>query len=555
MKVSAVILLVLVPVLLIAQAGSPKVLTEPQTAQPASATAHDHLGRETPRGTVLGFTRAAQAGDYNQAMQYLQLSASQRRRGGEEPARELKVVLDRAFVGSVLLLSDQPEGTHQHDLPPDRERAGRLVAGDVEADLLLSKVPQGDGAIWLISHETLDRIPDLYNETRTEQIEGKLPAPLVNRSFLGIPFWQWLALVTLAPICWFAGWLIAHVSAKLWRRRAGSQSGTASVAPSSFVIPSAILIACILNDLAIRKLQLPLLARLYYFRVLSIVFLVTLAWLASRIITRSAEKFRVRAIARGNVSAGTLVLLGQRIVKASVFFLLALALLKTLGFDLTPAVAGLGIGGIAIAFAAQKTLENLLGGITLLSDEVIRVGDFCKFGNASGVVEDISLRSTRIRTLERSELSIPNGSLSTMTIENLSRREKILINTHLGIRQDVTPQQLKGLLMAIRTMLVEHPQIEPETVRVSWTEISDSAFNIEVFCYATTRSFLECFEIREDCLMKILEIVHAVGTDLAYPSRTLYVESANREAQQLPLERKTVDAQESAERTAFRQRV
>jgi len=549
MRFPALTLLVLAPALLTAQAVSLKTLTASQTAQPvatASTTAPDLLGRETPRGTVLGFSRAAQSGDYKQAMEYLQLSASQRRQGGEELAKQLKVVLDRAFVGSTLRLSDRPEGTLQADLPPGQERAGRLVAGDIDVDLVLIRVPEGASDVWLISHDTLDRVPDLYNETATQQFEKKLPESLVNNSFLGIPFWQWIAIVILAPLCWGVAWPASHVSGRLWRRR----SSRARLGQSSLVIPSAIVLACGLNIFAVRELQLPLLGRFYYFRVLSILFLVALAWLAFRIVTRSAEIFQVRAIARGNVSTGTLVALGQRLVKVSVFILLILALLKTLGFDLTPAVAGLGIGGIAIAFAAQKTLENLLGGITLLSDEVIRVGDVCRFGTTAGTVEDISLRSTRIRTAERTELSIPNGSLSAMTIENLSRRDKILINTNLGVRQDISPQQLKDLLTGIRTMLAEHPQVETESARVRWTEISDSAFNIEVNCYATTHSVTEFFEIREDCLMKILEIVYAVGAALAYPSRTIYVESANQNGGQVLLDGK----RSPEERAAFRQR-
>src|ERR1039457_7078217 len=111
-----------------------------------------------------------------------------------------------------------------------------------------------------------------------------------------------------------------------------------------------------------------------------------------------------------------------------------LAMLAILWFTLTIVLAGVGIGGIAISFAAQKTLENLFGGISVLADEVIRVGDYCRFGDRTGTVEDISLRSTRVRTDARTELSIPNGALATMSIENYTRRDKILFNPALAIR-------------------------------------------------------------------------------------------------------------------------
>src|SRR4029077_17543280 len=128
------------------------------------------------------------------------------------------------------------------------------------------------------------------------------------------------------------------------------------------------------------------------------------------------------------------MLLGERILKAVIFIIAVFVILNSLGFNMTTALAGLGIGGIAVAFAAQKTLENLFGGITILGDEVIHVGDICRFGDREGTVEDSSMRSTRIRTPERTEVFVPNGSLATMNVENLSRRDKMLFRTNLGLR-------------------------------------------------------------------------------------------------------------------------
>ena len=369
MKISAVILSLIASTVLIVQTGVPKSLDTPPAAQSAgitSSTAQDPLGRATPRGSILGFTRAAQSGDYKQAMQYLQLSPLQRKEYGEELAKDLKVVLDQGFVGSVLRLSDRPEGTLQADLPADRERAGRLVAGHLEADLMLNRVPGANGDIWLISHDTLEQVPDLYSETRTQQFEAELPAPLVNHSFLGIALWQWLAIFILAPLCWLVAWLLSHLAVRLRKGKKVSPSGIATRAGSDLVLPSSLLLACVLNIIAVRQLHLPFLSRFYYFRVLSLTILVSVTWLVWRLIVRAAEAWQIRAIAKGQVSTGTLLILGRRVAKVCLVILLLLAVFKALGFDMTAAVAGLGIGGIAIAFGAQKTLENLLGGISLL---------------------------------------------------------------------------------------------------------------------------------------------------------------------------------------------
>src|SRR5271157_513433 len=193
-----------------------------------------------------------------------------------------------------------------------------------------------------------------------------------------------------------------------------------------------------------------------------------------------------------------------------------------LGFNLTTLLAGLGIGGIAIAFAAQKTLENLFGGISVLGDEVIHVGDYCRFGDRTGTVEDISLRSTRIRTDARTEVSIPNGALATMNIENFTRRDKILFNPALGIRFETTADQLRYLLAEVRRMLYAHPKVESDTAYIRLASFDSGALRLEIFSYVLTRDAVEFAAIREDLLLRIMDIVEKSGSGFAFPSQTVY---------------------------------
>jgi MscS family membrane protein len=225
----------------------------------------------------------------------------------------------------------------------------------------------------------------------------------------------------------------------------------------------------------------------------------------------------------GCTGTGTLMVLGERLLKALVLIVAVLATLGILGFNLTTVLAGVGIGGIAIAFAAQKTLENLFGGISVLADEVIRVGDTCRFGDRVGIVEDISLRSTRIRTVERTELSIPNGALATMNVENLTRRDKILFNPTLGIRCETTADQLRYVLAEIRRMLFEHPKVDSDSARIRFASFDPSSLSLEIFSYVLTRDMGEFTAIREDLLLRIMAIVQKSGTDFAFPSQTLYL--------------------------------
>jgi MscS family membrane protein len=153
----------------------------------------------------------------------------------------------------------------------------------------------------------------------------------------------------------------------------------------------------------------------------------------------------------------------------------------------------------------------------------MQVGDVCRFGDRVGTVEDISLRSTRIRTPERTELSIPNGSLATMNLENLSRRDKLLFNTKLGLRYETSADQLRYVLAQIRRLLYEHPKVETDSARIRLIGYDNSALTLELFCYVLTRDNNEFLAIQEDVLLRIMDIVEASGTSFAFPSRLVYL--------------------------------
>jgi len=498
--------------------GLPK--TTPESTPPPVT---DPLGRDTPNGTIYGFLHAVQTGNYTTAAQYLQMTNAKRAAQGEELATKLKTVLDRAFSGNLRLISNQPEGSPQEGSSPNQQRIGVLSAGDVDADLDLVRVTDSGGVkIWLISSDTLAKVPDLYDRLEVHQVEAHLPDFLVKYEFSGIAIWQWLAILLAVPISAALGWLTVRILSlyqKLRRHSAIPRPG----AWNAISNPLWLVFATVYDALLVRQTGLPLLARHHHQEVISVVFIVAWAWLLSRIVQQIARRVRERAIRAGRTGTGSLLLLGERVLKAIISIAAIFAILSSLGVNMTTALAGLGIGGIAIAFAAQKTLENLFGGVSLLGDEVIRVGDICRFGDKTGTVEDISLRSTRIRTPERIELSIPNGSLATMNIENLSRRDKILFNTKLSLRYETSADQLRYVLAQIRRLLYEHPKVETDGARIRFIGCDNSALNLEVFSYVLTRDGAEFLAIQEDLLLRILDIVEASGTTFAFPSRVLYL--------------------------------
>jgi MscS family membrane protein len=505
-----------------AQTPFSQVLQPPATTSAPSAPA-DPLGRTTPSGAVLGFLQAAQQGDNSIAAQYLQMSAAHRQAEGEQTATELKFVMDRAFTGRVGNFT-QPEGIPQEGVPSGHQKLGTMSSGDVEVDLDLVRVSDPNaGKIWLISSETLAKVPELYDQVVARQVESRLPNLLVKHLFAGMPVWQWLALVLALPVAAAVGWLVLallEIPLRWWARRRGHLDVASWRSVSG---PAWLLAGTLTHQALARYLGMPLLDRHYYFQITSVALILSAAWISWRVVRWSLRRVRNRALAHGHVGTGSLMLLGERLVKAVIFVAGVFAVLGSLGFNMTTALAGLGIGGLAIGFGAQKTIENLFGGVSVLGDEVIRVGDVCRFGDRTGTVEDIGLRSTRVRTEERTLLSIPNGTVATINVENLSRRDKILFKTNLGLRSETKADHLRFVLSEVRRLLYSHPKVETNSVRVRLTDIAGASHTAEAVCYILTRDYNEYAAVREDLLLRMMEIVEQSGSGLALPSQTLFL--------------------------------
>jgi MscS family membrane protein len=487
--------------------------------------AADPLGRETPAGTVFGFLQACQSANYKTAAQYLHLTPARRQTLGHELASQLKALIDTSGANvSLKRISTRPEGEPQEGVPLDQQNLGTLVAGDQEVALTLERVHDASvGKIWLISDETLAKVPELYDQIQAHEIERKLPAWLVEKEFLSLPLWQWFGLLLAIPLSAALAWMLIklfQVPRLMWLRYKGLPLRQHWSDTSG---PLWLLLGTLVNRIVVSFLGIPLLQRHYYSQLTLVVAVAALFWVLWRVTIRAMQHFRNRAINAGRTGTGSLMILGERIFKALIIIGAVITVLGVLGFNLTTALAGLGIGGLAIALAAQKTLENLFGGVSVLGDEVIRVGDTCQFGDRVGSVEDISLRSTRIRTVERTELSIPNGALATMNVENLTRRDKILFKTNFGLRTETSPDQLRYVLAEVRRMLYEHPKVETSSARIRFVGIAASSLDLEIFSYLLTQDMSEFTAIREDLLLRIVDIVSEGGSSFAFPSRTTYI--------------------------------
>jgi MscS family membrane protein len=200
------------------------------------------------------------------------------------------------------------------------------------------------------------------------------------------------------------------------------------------------------------------------------------------------------------------------------------AILSVLGVDTKTALAGVGIGGVAVAFGAQKTVENLLGGIFLLTDKALAVGDTCCISSRVGTIEDITLRSVRLRTNEQSLLSIPAGALSQANIENFATRRKILVQTNLQLSYGTTADELRSVLEGIQKLLKENPKIEAASARIRLVNFGARAIELELFAYVQTPDYMEFLAIREELFLHVADAVEASGSSFARPTEFIYAE-------------------------------
>jgi MscS family membrane protein len=250
---------------------------------------------------------------------------------------------------------------------------------------------------------------------------------------------------------------------------------------------------------------------------------VSVTWLLLRCIDVLARVVHA-GMAKDNAGAAdTLIPMGRRFTKLIVLAVALISLIHNLGFNAAGLLTGLGVGGLAVALAAQKTLENLFGGISVIADKPVEVGQFCKVGEHLGTVEEIGLRSTQLRTLDRTVVTIPNAEFSTVRIENYARRDKMRLFTVLQVGYDTTPDQMRWLLAELRKLLFSHPRTLSDQCRVRFVNFGAHSLDIEVFVYVDTKEWVEFLKVREDIFLRVIDVVAASGAYFAYPSQTLYL--------------------------------
>ena len=477
----------------------------------------DSYNRGEPRSSMQGFTDAARANNYELASHYLDyrnVSKETLNIGKEELARKLAIVLNRTLWLNFDQISDQPLGNLQDSLPSYRELIGSVETKNGHVNLYLQRVPREKDKvkIWKISNATVSKIPTLSKEFAYTPLGEWLSVKLPAKSFLGVMMWQWcyfllmfaMLYVIAKVITWLASTVIKYVYPKV------------TVNTQKFIKnPFALLVTVFLLRSFMPEENQTLATKAISEG--ATLYVIAWLWVFFRFVDLMKVVLADKFIAQDKPLAVYLLRPAGTVIKSFVTIVAILIWFENLGFSASTLLAGLGIGGLAIALAAQKTVENIIAAITLYTSAPVRIGDFCQFGKQSGVVEEIGLRSTRIRTLDRTVLYVANAQFIDMQIENYSEREKIAFRPKLKLSCQCKNSDVEQFIQALHTQLKEMNNVANEPLRVHFRGFSSWALNVEVLAYIKTTDFDEYLAVGEEINLKILALLEQHGCRLAGP--------------------------------------
>jgi MscS family membrane protein len=413
----------------------------------------DALNRGNPRSSIIGYLEATADLDFEKAAQYLDmrnLPDEVEEIGGPELARQLNHVLSRAVWLDDYTVSDSPGGVKGDGLPSYRDQLVVIKSSEGDVPIWMQHVPRGDGEnIWKVSNRSVALIPGLYDEysypPAIENIRKWFPE---DASFLGFEAFKWFIILVAAFISWPVFYLLGLILVKLFVK---PDSPTYKLWRKILTGPMVAVGILLVLSFVVQRLGAGAYAQEWMKAgTMNTVVLIWALWSITNLIKiHKQEKLN----ALGRPGAARLMQPISTFIKLFVLLFGVLFWLNNIGVNISTVLAGLGVGGLALALALQKPIEDMMGALSLFSQAPIRVGDFCKYGAFTGTVEDIGLRSTRIRTLTNTLIHIPNARLAHVEIENFTAREKIRFWPTLRLRYDTTPEQLREIKAGIMEML------------------------------------------------------------------------------------------------------
>lgn len=220
----------------------------------------------------------------------------------------------------------------------------------------------------------------------------------------------------------------------------------------------------------------------------------------------------------------------SNLLKALTVCIAIVMVISELGYNINGLLTGLGVGGLAVSLAAQDSLKSMISGFVIMFDKPFDVGDFIETSDFSGTVEDITMRSTRVRKLDDTIVAVPNTKLADSLITNYAKLTKRLVEFKIGLLYSTSADVLKECKKEIYEFLAGHEKVEDSSIRVRFCEFDGSSLNLQIRCYITITNLEEYYAFVEELNFAIKEIIEKNDTDFAYPTQSVYIEDLNGEA-------------------------
>ncbi|MET0386049.1 MAG: mechanosensitive ion channel family protein, partial [Polyangiales bacterium] len=493
-----------------------------QDKPPSDAESGNEVTGDTPRSALSRFFELSRRGDYTEAAKFLEMPQDMDEARGPELAKRLKLVLDHYTWFDMTKISASPGGTTSDGLSAGVDEIARLPIQD-SLTAPVRMVRRGNTEIhWLFSRVTVQRVDGWYHGLPNRFWLDWLPEPLLLMGPEGLLWGQWVGLPLFLALAWVIGVGLSRGSQRLlapFVKRTSASWDNALVARIAGPLTVAFGVCAAYALLPLLGLYPP--AQHFVTRSLHAVLIGTVFWALARSVDVAGTIFAQSQWGYGVPATRAMLLFGSRIAKVFVAAFAIVALFSELGYPVTSLLAGLGVGGIAVALSAQKSLENLIGAFAIAIDQPFREGDFVRVDNMTGTVELIGMRSTRIRTLDRTLVSIPNGKLADMRLETFAARDRIRLAFTFGLTLKATERQVRTVLDQFDTLLKTHEKIWPEGRSVRFTELRESALIFEASCWFATANADEFSLIKQDILLGLLKIVEECGAAFALPTRAL----------------------------------
>ena len=483
----------------------------------------DPFGRQTPRSSVQGFINALSQNNTTLAANYLSLSSGD---NANETVRQVKLALDTGGrLQTDLQISGDPAGNLADLLPPNQEKVGTVSRDEHTIDLILERKTAAHGnKYWQLSSGTIQAIKQAQFEVQPTLVDRYTLQTLEDKKIYGYNLADIVAVLLLALTCCFIAYVFVGILYLLLKfiyphiRRKPLPIDAKVVLPMALVITSVVLTEVMVYAGVSVTVRDPV------SRIKDIVAWFALTWLLLRVIDAVFNRAERLSYKRNHTERVSILSLLRKLVKAILLIFAMIFIFGNLGFDLTTGIAALGVGGLALALGAQKMIENLVGSVVVVADQPVRVGDYCKFGDQEGTVIDIGIRSTRIRTPNRTIVTVPNGDFSSLRIENFAPRDMFLFMHQLYIKRNATTATLQRMIKELNSYIDEHEITNAEWNQVRMAELRQDCYVIEMRAYVDANGVIEFYDKQNQLLFDILAKVEEYDVEHALPTQQMVVD-------------------------------